>query len=217
MSWMAIEIPIFPLDNVVLFPKVRVPLYIFEPRYRQMTAAALEGDGRIGMVVVRPDHRSEMVADPPVFPVGCAGTIGHAQSHEDGTYHIILEGNGRFVIEEELPPEGDRLYRIARVSMLEDEEAAPDSLPPIRDRVLSLVRSLAPDRADQLDASTFASLDDVTFVNAFSQSLDFTTLEKQQLIEANGVLSRGEQLIALLEFRIAEHATAGPSRSGTVH
>ena len=213
---MQLEIPIFPLDNVVLFPKVQVPLYIFEPRYRQMTAAAIEGDGRIGMVTVQPSHREGMPGDPPVFEIGCMGTIGHAEAHEDGTYHIILEGSSRFRIAQEIAANEERLYRVARVDLLEDT-APSASLRGTRDRVLELVRELAPDRAEQLDAATFESLDDVTFINAFSQSLELGTLEKQQLIEANGVLTRGEQLISLLEFRVAEHGAAAPPGSGTLH
>ena len=58
-----LRIPIFPLENVVLFPRVQVPLHIFEPRYRQMTRAALEGGRRIGMVVVRPDATSGMTGN----------------------------------------------------------------------------------------------------------------------------------------------------------
>ena len=68
------ELPIFPLSNVVLFPNLQVPLHLFEPRYRQMARDALDGAGRIGMVVVRPDHVAEMASDPPIFPIGCAGT-----------------------------------------------------------------------------------------------------------------------------------------------
>ena len=60
-------IPIFPLHSVVLFPTQTVPLYIFEPRYRQMIADALEGVRRIGMVAVRPDHFAELAGDPPIF------------------------------------------------------------------------------------------------------------------------------------------------------
>lgn len=212
-----IEIPIFPLDNVVLFPKVQVPLYVFEPRYRQMTEDALAGEGRIGMVVVQPQHRGDMGGDPPIFPVGCAGVIANAEANEDGTYQIILEGSARFRVEEELPRTGERLYRVARVRLLDDREPTPGEVAPIRDRVLELMRAIAPDRAEQFSPPTFAKLDDSTFVNAFSQSLDFTTLEKQQLIEANGVRTRGEQLVALLEFRIAEHAANGRPGSGTVH
>ena len=47
-------IPLFPLPNVVLFPSVCLPLHIFEPRYREMTADALDGDRIIGMVLLRP-------------------------------------------------------------------------------------------------------------------------------------------------------------------
>src|SRR5262245_34551461 len=43
-------IPIFPLPDAVLFPNASLPLHIFEPRYRQMVADALEGDRIIGMV-----------------------------------------------------------------------------------------------------------------------------------------------------------------------
>lgn len=217
MFAMSIEIPIFPLGNVVLFPKVQVPLYIFESRYRQMTQAALAGDGRVGMVVVRPDHRGEMDGDPPVFEIGCEGAIGHSESNPDGSYNIILQGISRFRIREELPREGERLYRIARVELIEDQEAPSESVAGVRDRVLELMRAIDPDRADQLNAATFTKLDDATFVNAFCQSLDFSTLEKQQLIEANGVRKRGEQLVSLMEFRIAANANVGSSDSDTVH
>ena len=75
------EIPIFPLQQVVLFPRVRCPLHIFEPRYRQLTEAALAGDRRIGMVAVRPEHANAMAGDPPVFGVGCEGrSVGRGVS-----------------------------------------------------------------------------------------------------------------------------------------
>ena len=46
--------PLFPLPNVALFPQVLLPLHIFEPRYRQMTADALDGDGLIAMATLKP-------------------------------------------------------------------------------------------------------------------------------------------------------------------
>ena len=49
------SLALFPLSNVVLLPEVSVPLYVFEPRYRQLTRDALEGGQRIGMATVRPE------------------------------------------------------------------------------------------------------------------------------------------------------------------
>jgi Lon protease-like protein len=201
-----------------LYPQVQVPLYIFEPRYRQMTAAVLEGDGCLGMVVVEPSHRAEMSDDPPVFPVGCAGRIGHSERGDDGTYQIILEGTHRFRIQEEVPKQGDRLYRVARVEAMDDPEPEPgDDLGSIRDRVLETMRRIVPDSAERFRRETFVKLDDSIFINLFCQSLDFGTLEKQQLLEANGVRARADQLVALMEFRIAEYSAAGTAGSGTVH
>ena len=51
---MADLLPLFPLPNVVLFPNVFLPLHIFEPRYREMVADAIDSDRMIGMVLLRP-------------------------------------------------------------------------------------------------------------------------------------------------------------------
>ena len=59
--------PIFPLPNVVLFPNALLPLHIFEPRYRQMTADALEGERLIAMALLRPGWESSSPpAEPPI-------------------------------------------------------------------------------------------------------------------------------------------------------
>ena len=55
----------FPLQNVVLFPGLRTPLHIFEPRYRQLTEEALASDGRLVMAVVQPEQVAEIDPQPP--------------------------------------------------------------------------------------------------------------------------------------------------------
>ena len=46
-------IPIYPLPNVVQFPRILLPLHNFEPRYRDMVRAAIRGPGLIGMALLR--------------------------------------------------------------------------------------------------------------------------------------------------------------------
>ncbi|HEX9368003.1 MAG TPA: LON peptidase substrate-binding domain-containing protein, partial [Vicinamibacterales bacterium] len=105
-------IPIFPLPNVVLFPNVFLPLHIFEPRYRQMVDAALNGDRVIGMVLLRPGWERDYEGRPPVYPIGCAGVITHAERLPDGRFNIVLRGMEKFRIASE---ETERLYRLATV------------------------------------------------------------------------------------------------------
>ncbi|HXO90679.1 MAG TPA: LON peptidase substrate-binding domain-containing protein, partial [Stellaceae bacterium] len=66
-------LPIFPLTGVLLLPRGRLPLNIFEPRYLAMTRDALAGERVIGMV--QPSDPRVGGDNPPVYPTGCAGRI----------------------------------------------------------------------------------------------------------------------------------------------
>ena len=78
------EIPLFPLPEVSLFPGVRRPFLIFEPRYREMIADALKGDGVIGMVMLQPGYEKDYEGRPPIRDIGCAGTIERYEQLPDG-------------------------------------------------------------------------------------------------------------------------------------
>jgi Lon protease-like protein len=217
-------IPLFPLPNVVLFPHGRAPLHVFEPRYRQMTAHALAGARRIGMVAVRPEHVGAVAGDPPVFAVGCAGVVEEAVRREDGRYDIVLRGTHRFRILDEPPREGERLYRVARIEPLEerfDERREGIPLQGLRadaiDLLSQLLRLAAPDSARPLDPRRFSGIDDVTFVDLLCQLLELAPAEKQGLLEAEGALARCEQLVALLQFRVAELCGGIPAASRSLH
>ncbi len=124
-------IPIFPLPNVVLFPGVFLPLHIFEPRYRAMVRDALSGDRVIGMVLLKPEGMDDYAGRPPVFPIGCAGLITHAERLPEDRYNIILRGLQRFRVVGE---EHTRPYRLAHVDVLSDEVGGHDAAALERER-----------------------------------------------------------------------------------
>src|SRR5688572_23490168 len=108
-------IPIFPLDKVVLFPNVFLPLHIFEPRYRAMVADTLAGDRIIGMVLLKPGFEADYEGRPPVYPIGCAGVITHSEPLPDGRFNIVLRGIEKFQITGE---DDSKAYRLAHVDPL---------------------------------------------------------------------------------------------------
>jgi len=217
-----IQLPIFPLENVVLFPRVQVPLHIFEPRYRQMTREALEGGRRIGMVVVRPANTDDMQHDPPVFEIGCAGDIERADELPGGRFNVVLSGTARFAIEREDPTSDARPYRWAHVRMLEDVYAEEDRRPvlALRSEIHDLMRKLlliiAPSRVEMFEQQPIFKVGDETFVNAMAQSIDFGPAEKQALIESDSVRERYERLADFMRFRLAEVSSGGSSGPGLV-
>jgi Lon protease-like protein len=217
------ELPIFPLSNVVLFPRIQTPLHLFEPRYLALARDVLAGGRRIGMVTVPPAHVEEMQGDPPVFPIGCCGVVTESQQQPDGRYNVVLLGEHRFQIADEQPRPGDRLYRVARVRRLEDAYPPDerDRVARLRDRislqVVALVRRIQPERADAFDPEIFAEVDDATFVNALSNAFAFPVEEKQNLLDADSIPERFGRLEAVLSFRRAEFEAGGGAGTGRIH
>ena len=198
-------IPIFPLPNVVLFPSVFLPLHIFEPRYRQMLAAALSGDRIVGMVLLK-NERDLVEEPPPVYDIGCAGLISYAEPLPDGRSNIILRGIERFRIVVEV---GGRPYRRAQVASL--PEADSDQ---IRDQLHGLRGRLDPLLAGQFDNAGWrrmvpADMGDGDLVNTLAQYLDLEPVEKQALLEQNDIAGRSRALIDLIEMHAFAARTGG--------
>ena len=199
-------IPVFPLPNVVLFPTVSLPLHIFEPRYREMVADALEGDRIIGMALLQPGWEGSYEARPPIYPIGCAGLITHAERLPDGRFNIVLRGLEKFRIVRE---HADRAYRLAEVDPIVDTARGTD-----REAVQAARRRLEALLVPQVSGAEGkmpASMGDEDLVNALSQYLELEVVEKQALLERDGVLARCQSLIDLLEMKVlsARHEWRG--------
>jgi Lon protease-like protein len=106
------KIPLFPLD-LVLFPGVPLPLHIFEPRYRQMTAECLEANAPFGIVRAQPEG---------LAVIGCTAQIVRVLHHyPDGRSDILTQGLNRFEIEQLIGQGADAsTYLQAEVDLLPD-------------------------------------------------------------------------------------------------
>jgi Lon protease-like protein len=214
-----IRIPIFPLENVVLFPDARQVLHIFEPRYREMTEDALAGDQQIGMVLLR-DTEDEDLDPPPVYVVGCVGRIVSSRRLPDGRFLIVLEGISRFRILQEEP--SGKPYRVVTAELLPEpsfaamSQAEQEELEAARreleSRLMDLTRATHPESVQPLLERT-AQLDPVQLAHAVAFGLDCSPIEKQGLLEAPGPLERCRQVVSSLAFRAAEALLPDTSRT----
>jgi Lon protease-like protein len=195
----ASTLPIFPLPNVVLFPNVFLPLHIFEPRYRAMVADALAGERMIGMVLLRPGWESDYEGRPPIYEVGCAGLITFSEQHPDGRYNIVLRGFEKFRI---LGEEDGRSYRVAHIQPVMEEPTESDRaiLRAERHRLEALLVPQPEGRGAERKVPP--SMTDEDLVNALAQYLDLEPLEKQALLERDGLVARCRSLIDLLEMKV---------------
>jgi uncharacterized protein len=132
-------VALFPLPNVVLFPRAVLPLHIFEERYKRMTADALAGDRLVAMALLMPGWVKQYYGRAEIAPVVCVGRIISHEKLPDGKYNFLLHGETRARIVHEYPADPDeRPYRIADLEPLVESEHLEIDLIDHRQRVMSM-------------------------------------------------------------------------------
>ena len=194
MTRPARRLSIFPLGGAILFPRMHLPLHIFEPRYRALVSDAMARDQRIGMMQPR------SAGEPPsLFAVGCIGRISDIEALEDGRFNIVLEGEARFRLLREL--DVTTAFRQVEATVMSDEDDDPGILSsPERAALESESRKFAEKLGYGVDWDAVGRLDDETFVNAIAQVAPFDIASKQALLEAGKLGDRSEMLIQLMQF-----------------
>jgi Lon protease-like protein len=188
------RLSIFPLGGAILYPRMQLPLHVFEPRYRALVSDAMARDQRIAMVQPR------SAGDPPaLFDVGCIGRIGEIEALDDGRFNIVLEGEARFRIVRER--EVTTSFRQVDAIVMTEEEDDPGILASSERAALEHEARLFAEKLGYgVDWDAVARLDDETLVNAIAQIAPFDNAGKQALLEADQLNDRSELLMQLMQF-----------------
>ena len=124
------------LPNATLFPQALLPLYIFEPRYRQMLADALHSHRMFSVAMQKPGRTRETPS-----PVAGLGLIRVSVGHRDGTSHLVLQGLARVELETAVRYKPYRIQRIRPLEIPSCDTVAVDAL-------VAKVRELLAERID---------------------------------------------------------------------
>nr|WP_264571844.1 MULTISPECIES: LON peptidase substrate-binding domain-containing protein [Sphingobium] len=188
------RLAIFPLGGALLFPRMHLPLHIFEPRYRAMVSEAMAKDQRIGMI--QPSGPGEPA---PLFSIGCMGRITEIEALDDGRFNIILAGEARFRVQREL--DVPTAFRQVEVEIIEGVEDEPGVLAPSERAALEdEARAFAASLGYEVEWDAVETLDDEMLVNAIAQIAPFDPAAKQALLEADALRDRNELIIQLMQF-----------------
>jgi uncharacterized protein len=205
------EIPIFPLAGVLLLPRARLPLQMFEPRYVAMAEDAVAGDRMIGMIQPRRQELQSPGDRPDVFETGCLGRIAEHSTTADGRHLVTLVGVCRFVVARELA--GERGYRRVAADYrpfaddLNDAEAGSVDRP----RFLAALRGYMEANAISADWQAIDDTSDEQLVTALAMLCPFAPSEKQALLECADLAGRARTMTALFEMVRAGGGDGGAS------
>ncbi|HLJ73544.1 MAG TPA: LON peptidase substrate-binding domain-containing protein [Thermoanaerobaculia bacterium] len=205
-------LPLFPLPNLVFFPRTRLPLHIFEPRYRQMVSDAVAADHRFGIVLVRPGWENDYFGAPAIHALGTLGQIEQAVPLEDGRYNILVRGEVRFRIIGEVSREP---YRTARVIVQPEQTREVEQSYAQRTWLADLSRQYLYYLPDQVAVPEIDTVELEALTNALIMSLNYDVQEKQRLLEIDDLIARAEEVGRELQNRIESLQFLAPYRRKT--
>lgn len=208
------SLPFFPLPGLVFFPDTRLPLHIFEPRYREMISWCVAQGSPLGVVMIRPGFERDQPRDPPVLTVLGVGQIVRHQRLNDGRYNIVLQGVARAKMLAELP--STHAFRLGRCALWDDAPA------PSPDLVLRQVQSLRaitstlaqrwPAAAPTLSALLTEAQTPPALINGLASVAFAEPIERQSALECERLDQRGQlvldRMLDLLAQNSAEVADA---------
>ena len=196
------EIPLFPLPNLVLFPQVAVPLHIFEERYKLMINRCIDQADVFGLVLLT--EEAEQENEENILRVGVTARIVQVDRLDEGRLNILCAGESRFRI---LEFTGSAPYWTADVEFFDDEPETEEGLGDAYQQVSTLYRK-ATELTSQLKEMEIPEVDlpdsPVALSYMVSYVLDLGAPRKQELLETTSTLYRLRSLIDDLETAVTQ-------------
>ncbi|MFQ5570433.1 MAG: LON peptidase substrate-binding domain-containing protein [Rhodothermales bacterium] len=182
------KLPLFPL-GLVLYPKERLPLHIFEPRYKEMTQMCMETESPFGIVFFDEGKMAQ---------VGCTARItAILEQHEDGRMDLVVDGERRFQV---LDVFDDRAYYTADVELITEPEEEPRR--EVQQRVITQHMRLLELAGRRVRPNLYETSFPLSYLIAPNAGLSLQ--QKQELLELRSENQRIDYLILHLEALIVK-------------
>lgn len=192
------DLPLFPL-NTVLFPRMALPLHIFEPRYQEMMTRCIRE--RIGFGVLLITDGAEIGEKAETVTVGTVARIVSVDELDDGRMNMLTMGMVRFRL---LKTHDNRPYLSGDIESWEDEMGDLRVLDKLTKQAHKAYINYVAELAELMDehdrpGQIVAPLDPQVLSYTIAANLQIPNQDKQRLLELETVEERIARELELLE------------------
>ena len=194
------NISIFPLSDVVFFPKTILPLNIFEKRYIQLVNDSMKDQRLFGMIQPKKERR-----DQDVYEVGCLGKIINFNETGDGRFLINLSGIIRFRIIKEL--NNTKLYREFSVDysdFLQDLKIEKNNAAYNKKKFLKKIEIFFKKKNYLININELEKQNFEQLINALCMISPISVVEKQKLIETTSTKEKIQLFENIINFNLVD-------------
>jgi ATP-dependent Lon protease len=195
-------LPVLPLYDTVLFPKMVLPLVVMQKESVQLIDEAMAKERTIGLLVSKATSEEKTSKREDLHDVGTSALILKMAKSEDSRAQILVQGLGRFKLDgftEEKP------YLMARVIHLQEKETKDTETEALMSNIIQLfakVVDLSPVLPQEISLMAKSIQEPGTLANMVASSINATPAEKQVVLEINNVKKRLKEVTRLVNHQL---------------
>jgi len=189
-------LPILPVSDLVLFPRLVMPLVLWEESAQRLVNEVLLQDKLLGVVATR-EEKPEGFGSENLYGMGTAAVILKMRKPEDDSLRLLIQGLYRFRVEEWV---GREPYLAARITPIADDfepDLETEALVANVKGLFLKMLELSPSLPAELGALVRELGDPRVLADVTAGSLNISKAEKQELLETLNVKERLRRVLSL--------------------
>jgi len=198
-------LPLLPVVDSVLFPKMVTPLLVMQPDSVQLIDEAMSRDRMIGMVFAKPDPAQEGPPKPENYAaVGTSAMILKMAKAPENRTQLLVQGLGRFRVKRILQAEGKAFFQ-AEVEHLAEESAQNTEIEALMANIVNLfarVVQASPTLPAEVVYMAQSIKEAGTLADMIASSINATAEEKQKVLELQPVADRLKEVTRIVNKQL---------------
>jgi ATP-dependent Lon protease len=197
------EIPILPLFDAALFPKMVLPLVVMEPDSIKLVDQAMAKDRIIGLVVSKKQENVRTTADGDLAKVGCSALILKMAKQENNKAQMLVQGLSRFKIDKFIEGESYLKANVAHFDDIENETDETRALMANIVKQFSRIVELSPGLPAEISQMAGSIKEAGTLADMIASTINSSPEEKQKVLEEKDANLRLKLVTKLVNHQLS--------------
>jgi ATP-dependent Lon protease len=196
-------LPILPLYDAALFPKMVLPLVVMQGESIKLVDEAMARNRIIGLVVSNKQEKSKPDEKEDLAKVGCSALILKMAKTEDNRAQMLVQGLNRFEIKAYIE---DKPYLQAQVEHFDDIEHADDETSALMANVIkqfARIVELSPGLPPEIAQMANSIKEPGTLADMIASTINSNVQEKQQILEIQDTTKRLKSVTRLVNHQLS--------------
>jgi ATP-dependent Lon protease len=195
-------LPILPLFDATLFPKMVLPLVVMQGESVQLVDEAMSKDRIVGLLVANKAAENETQPQDNLAKIGTSALILKMAKTEDNKTQLLVQGLSRFEVKRFIK---GKAYLRAQVEHVKEVESQDKETEALMSNILNLfarVVELSPGLPQEIGAMAKSIKEPGVLSDMIASTINISQEEKQSILEIYDAKKRLKKVTQLVNYQL---------------